>query len=251
MILNRFIFIILLMSGGKVLAADSEQTLGEAFKAYQENRLTDAQKLYLSIVDTGVASGDVIYDLGNVTYRLGHLGEALLYYEKAARLIPRDPDVRANLAFIRHKLATDGLVDRSSLFDLIFAVNSYVTLSESVILICILSSISFITAFIFMFFRQDVLKWSAMSFFSILLFFLISTGVKYRDEQVLKKGVVISGSALLTPTFLEREGEGFPLPEGTIVVLKGRQKSGEITWVQVVLPGGKTGWVPSSEVGSI
>ena len=39
------------------------------------------------------------YNLGNAEFRLGHLGAAILHYERARRLEPTDPDIRANLEY--------------------------------------------------------------------------------------------------------------------------------------------------------
>lgn len=48
-------------------------------------------------------SAAALYNLGNALYRQGELGQALLCYERAHRLAPRDRDIKENLDFCRSK----------------------------------------------------------------------------------------------------------------------------------------------------
>ena len=62
---------------------------------------------YKQLVDEGYSGVALFYNLGNSYYRIGKLGYAILYYEKALKLSPSDEDVQHNLNFA--KLST---VDR-------------------------------------------------------------------------------------------------------------------------------------------
>ena len=46
-------------------------------------------------------SADGLYNLGNSYARAGQLGLAALAYERAGLLAPNDPDIHANLVFVR------------------------------------------------------------------------------------------------------------------------------------------------------
>ncbi len=45
-----------------------------------------------------------LYNMGNASYRLNQLPEAVHYYEKALQLDPKDEDARKNLEFVKNKL---------------------------------------------------------------------------------------------------------------------------------------------------
>ena len=47
------------------------------------------------------------YNLGNTWFRQDKLGLAVLNYERARKLAPRDPDILANLKFARQRLGVD------------------------------------------------------------------------------------------------------------------------------------------------
>lgn len=57
-----------------------------------------------AIIAGGARTADVYYNLGNVRYRQERLPEAMLAWQCAAALAPRDPDVAANLDVARRKL---------------------------------------------------------------------------------------------------------------------------------------------------
>jgi hypothetical protein len=86
-------------------AADTYRQ-GEAATAPGEkaSRYREAAQLYEGLASSGYACGPVELDLGNCEQRLGHRGAAILAYLRARRELPRDADVRANLAFAREGL---------------------------------------------------------------------------------------------------------------------------------------------------
>jgi hypothetical protein len=49
----------------------------------------------------------VYFNLGNACFRQDKIGQAILNYERARRLAPRDPDILANLKFAQQRLMVD------------------------------------------------------------------------------------------------------------------------------------------------
>ena len=70
-------------------------------RLYQGGDFEAARDAYLQVYDAGLESGVLYYNLGNAYFKTGDLARAILNYERAARLLPRDQDVRANLALAR------------------------------------------------------------------------------------------------------------------------------------------------------
>ena len=75
-----------------------------ANQLYDEGKFTEAAAAYEKIEPK---TAHVYYNLGNVWFRDGKLGLAVLNYERARRLAPRDPDVLANLKFAEQRLSVD------------------------------------------------------------------------------------------------------------------------------------------------
>jgi tetratricopeptide (TPR) repeat protein len=85
--------------------AGQAQTPEDIFKrgnaAYEEGRYEAAAEAYRSLLRYEIHDPVVEYNLGNAEFRLGNVGRAILHYERAKRLDPVEPDIRANLEFAR------------------------------------------------------------------------------------------------------------------------------------------------------
>ena len=89
------------LSASWVVADEPLALLGEAEKAYHQEQFEQAREYYLRLVKRGGASGAVLYNLATVELRRGEVGWAVLFYRRAALLLPRDGDVRENLQLAR------------------------------------------------------------------------------------------------------------------------------------------------------
>jgi tetratricopeptide (TPR) repeat protein len=80
-------------------------TPGDDFKAanqlYDAGKFAEAAAAYEQIEPK---TAYVYYNLGNAQFREGKSGYAVLNYERARRLAPRDPDILANLRFAEQRL---------------------------------------------------------------------------------------------------------------------------------------------------
>jgi tetratricopeptide (TPR) repeat protein len=79
--------------------ADSLYAKGEFQKAIDE---------YSEILNKGYESGSLYYDIGNAYFKLGDLGRAILYYERARTLIPLDADLKTNLEYAQSLMEESG-----------------------------------------------------------------------------------------------------------------------------------------------
>ena len=54
--------------------------------SYQESDFEGALSSYLRVVEAGLESGEVYYNIGNAYFKVGDLARAILYYERARRM---------------------------------------------------------------------------------------------------------------------------------------------------------------------
>jgi len=101
-----FLIASLVLSGALSCAhADApEQTFEAACKAYDQGRWDEAAEGFRGLLRFGIADWRLEYNLANTEFKRGHLGEAILHYERARRLNPADPEVAGNLAIARSKI---------------------------------------------------------------------------------------------------------------------------------------------------
>lgn len=83
------------------LALEPAELWVQANAAYDEGLYGRAIALYERLVDEGMASGGLFYNLGNAYLRGGDLGRAIASYRRAQVFLPRDQDIEANLRFAR------------------------------------------------------------------------------------------------------------------------------------------------------
>ncbi|HCP99202.1 MAG TPA: hypothetical protein DIT99_00205, partial [Candidatus Latescibacteria bacterium] len=70
---------------------------------YEQDRFAEAGRTYERIVQRGIQNGYVYFNLGNAYFKQQRIGQAILAYERASRLIPRDDDVKTNLSVVNLK----------------------------------------------------------------------------------------------------------------------------------------------------
>ncbi len=85
---------------------EADSLIAQANQFYASGEYGSALAMYDS-VRTTYSSPALLYNIGNSYFKLNDIPQAILYYERALRLAPGDPDVKANL-----ELARQNVVDR-------------------------------------------------------------------------------------------------------------------------------------------
>lgn len=88
-------------------ASDADANYSRGNQAYQNGNYQAAIKAYSQILETGYESWEVYYNLGNAYYKMGDIGRAILNYERAKKLEPKNEDINHNL-----EIANLAVVDR-------------------------------------------------------------------------------------------------------------------------------------------
>lgn len=86
----------------------------QADSLYADGNYEQAAAIYESLLKEGEAA-ELYYNLGNCYYKMEKLAYAVLNYERALRIDPADPDIQANLDFVRG-LTLDKVTPPSELF---------------------------------------------------------------------------------------------------------------------------------------
>ena len=85
-------------------APSAEDDFRGACNFYEKGDYKAAIREYNKILDTGYESGELYYDLGNSYFKDGRLGMAVLSYERARNLMPRDGDLESNYRYVLNRL---------------------------------------------------------------------------------------------------------------------------------------------------
>ncbi len=222
-------------------------------RAGAENDADIARELYRQALlrlewiahEAGIQNGRLLYNIGNIYYRLGELGKAILYYKRAEYYIPGDPNLRHNLRYLRSQR-----VDRVE-------ENYTSTLSQVLYLWRTLLSprlkvLAFVSSFaaIWVFGILSILnrkKWNSFAIVASCLLVVFFLGSLIADDLVWRtkrEGVII------VKEVVARRGDGDmyensfqePLHDATEFTLV-EERSG---WYLIQLSDGSTGWIPIS-----
>lgn len=82
-------------------AQDRDSLLFRAGQFYQQNEFSKAISEYQSLADSGWASAELFYNLGNAHFKNHDVKSAILYFERAKRLAPNDEAINFNLSLSR------------------------------------------------------------------------------------------------------------------------------------------------------
>jgi tetratricopeptide (TPR) repeat protein len=222
----------------------------EANRLYQQGEYSEALEDYLHIVDSGLESGVLYFNIGNTYFKLGDLGHSILYYERAQRLLPRDADVRANLELAR-SLTADEITPLPRFW--LFRVVGWWVHLMSTSLLTLIVAVAYLVAMggvVVTFLRRgsalaDWGRWLAFGGAAIVVIFginlvVLELGIGRPEEAVVMVDEVGVNSAPSDDEALLV----FAIHEGTKVRIDRRADE----WLEVVLEDGKVGWVRADVV---
>ena len=91
------LMVVLAVPTSSVLAQSNDFETGN--KYYEQGEFASAIAMYMKVEETGLESAALYYNFGNAYFKNGDLGRSILYYHRAKRLNPADPDIQNNLEF--------------------------------------------------------------------------------------------------------------------------------------------------------
>ncbi len=227
-----------------IYAQDKTEFFQQGNQLYRAGEYEKALNSYIEIYKSGYESGPLYYNIGNCYYKLDETGRAILYYERAKKLIPGDEELEFNL-----KLAHLSVVDKIEplpTFFLFKAIDGFIYLIPTSILIWIVAALYllFITFLIFRILSRNRYLRRMCSRVSImfLVFFIIfgfSLFTQITEKSQQEEAVIMAEEVNVKGAPSEGATTLFTLHEGTKVHIE--KVSGD--WFEVLLADGKVGWV--------
>jgi len=234
-------------------APSAEQLFQDANKAYYEEQFDKAKEGYEELYDRGYQSAHILFNLGNVAYRKGDIGHAVLYYAKALKILPRNPDIRANWDFVIKKREDQFAVPMSQqIIKTLFFWNNYLTVSELCWTAGFISLLFWLLIIFRLYSRPEWSSWLLWPALAIYLLFSSSAVIKIWQEVKIHSAVVVAKVAPVRDAYLSNVKPSFDIHAGTVVSVIGSQKfSEEEQWYQISLQNGLSGWVEGEDIESL
>ena len=230
-----------------VFAQSPEEIYRNANASYENEDYEHAVSFYEALVEMDKVSPEVFYNLGNSFFKLKKIGRAIVNYERASRLAPRDKDIALNL-----RLAKSLTTDKIEMPDTGFIVNIFLlpynkmNIDELTIFLLILYFAIVILLIFYIFFvaKRTTIFYTGGAVLVIFLIFTIFLVSKIRYEIFVDHAVVISDKTDVRSGPKDDYLLQFTLHEGTEVrVVEERQG-----WYEVELSRDLRGWLPKDSV---
>jgi tetratricopeptide (TPR) repeat protein len=225
---------------------DWEATFFKANQAYKEDRYQEAEAGYQKLLDAGYQSGHLYYNLGNAYLRQGELGPAILSYERARTLMPRDADLLFNLRYALDRKQDVVPEDRSMLATAFFWLDS-LTVRELFWTFAVLNVLFWVVLLLRLFNRSDLAYYLLLTVAILWAIGGLSFGLKWYQAETDDRAVVLPKEVSIFSGPDERETVLFKLHCGTIV----HQERSEDGWALVSFSGDKRGWAKSGGIERI
>ncbi len=236
-----FLFTVLL-SPGIFKGADFD----EANKLYEAGKYFEAAAAYNALLSSGNKSAEVYYNLGNAYFKDKKTGLAILNYEKALKLAPRDADIKYNLEFARSFIKEAAVEDTLTKF--LNSLYYYLTLNE----LCILLALAFLSVMGLLTYRlfqkNELSYWLAFSCSVIFGLVFIFSALRIFENETTRAAIVIAPSVEAKAAPLETNPASFTIPEGKKVQILNSRKD----WVEIFLKSeNMKGWIKQEAIAEI
>ena len=232
-------------------AARADETAPQAAfyqgnQAYAAGKYGEAIRAYESVRAAGWESGALEYNLGNAFFKDGQLARAIASYERARRLLPRDPDVQSNLGYALERAQVS--VEPTPLWKRVlvpFATRA--TGSE----LAVFASLCWWVFWLLLAARLLQPRWrlglgrAAWGAAALYLIVAGSLGMRLAETELRDTAIVTAPAGASVRFEPSATGtEHYPAASGTMLEVTEERDD----WLQVRRADGRRGWIPRAAV---
>jgi tetratricopeptide (TPR) repeat protein len=237
----------ILLFSAKGWCSDATRTFLDGVQAYEEGDYHRSTSLFSKIVASGIKNGALYYNLANAHMKNKDLGHAILWYERAATLIPDDPDLRFNLDYAA-SLVKDAPGDATPEILQILFFWKYALGDDMVRSIAIgLNLIFWSMLILYRVLNRRLINPATLTILGLALTFALTTAGNYAASARLRHGIVLAEAVSVRSGLSENATELFVLHTGTRVRIEQSQPQG----YRIRFSKDKIGWMKKEALGEV
>lgn len=246
------VLILVVFLFGKNLSAQPEEILRNGNELYQNEKYEEAVNAYGKVIQQGYESAALYYNLANSYYRLGDIGNSILYYEKSLKLNPENEDAKYNLKIAKAH-TKDDIKELPKMFITEIwemSVTLLSTFSWSVTVILLNIFLMFLIGF-YLFSKNNSVRKNIFIAGTINLFLLIIFAVmlfaRISRDTSSEYGILLKDTITVKSSPDENSNDAFVIHEGIKFSIEDKLRE----WAKIKLQDGKVGWIQENHYGKI
>ncbi len=226
-------------------ATQTARTFMDGIEGYRKGDWPAAIAAFESLASGGVKNGNLFYNLGNAYLKNDDLGHALLWYERALKRIPDDPDLRFNYDYALTLTKDERGEGESPLLQILFFWKYQ--LSHAIVrwVAVVLNAVLWAALSILAVHKKRLLRPSVVLIAAATVIFTATAAFNYVDAAHIRHAVILPDQVPVRSGFTETATQLFVLHAGTRVRIE-RQSD---THLLVRFTEDKIGWVSKADVG--
>lgn len=227
-----------------VFADDAARSFLDGVASYNEGDYETAVQKLLKVAESGVKNGKLFYNLGNAYFKAGDIGRAMLWYERALKLIPNDPDLRFNYNYALTRLKDERVEKESPVFRILFFWKYLMSPREiqwtGIVLSCLFWGILVLRLILKKRRIMGIEGWAALS---LSLVFILTTVYTAYEDAFRREAVILSEEVPVRSGLSDDSTELFVLHAGTKVLVRKKNKE----YYRIRFSEDKIGWVKARD----
>jgi tetratricopeptide (TPR) repeat protein len=243
-----------------VTLADTPAAFRDAAALYDAGQFEQAAARYESLAAAGVRSANLFFNLGNAWFKAGQMGRAILNYERARHIAPRDPDIRGNLDFVVKESRARDTVATTGLTVWLAGLRDYLTVGEWTTLTALGYWLAMATAIAFVWLPASVewRRWLRVVIAACAALAALG-GIGFAAKTTVENGpppAIVTARKEVVVRFapVDDAQRHYTAVEGQKLWVIGERESrmeGVPGWFKVERADGAEGWVPANTVEKI
>lgn len=195
---------------------------------------------YAQLVAAGVENAKLYYNLGNTSFRLNDLGQAILCYRRGLRLEPGNRQLQANLSYARSQRVDQiNVSSQRALWSQLFFWHDELSLQTQWSLALVAYLLAWSGAGAHLFWRRATLLWGLAG--AACLVFTASTLLTHYQHSARHAGVIVAAEVVVRKGNGESYAPQFPQPLHAGTEFEVLEERGP--WLAIQLDNGASGWI--------
>ncbi len=215
-----------------------QKGLDEFAQAQKPDDYLNSAQTYLNLVNQGVKSGAVYYNLGNAYAMAGDKPRALAAYRQAVPYMPSNPHLLDNIQSV------GGKEQAVPLFENLFFWQNWISLPNKAFIATILSVLTTLTLLAYLIFGKRPILYVGIVFVLLTVCSFVSVQYDYQRFVQTQHGVVTASKVVARKGDADTYAPALTQPLTAGVEFTVSQKRGD--WLLINLDDSHEGWIPAS-----